>query len=524
MNKIAILSIVTIFSWMSVASQTKDSLNIFPKLQKRELAVINQQWNTTDNAAGMAFSHVSRGSLTTIGTYRSSGDYHRVQEGSSNKGLKFSTVRYDRFNEKVYVRGSFCFNMNKEYDRAWSDVVNTYNSNPYIYGSSVRGNYETQRFDLNLKVYTIPIGKFNFGLTLDYHVSDISRQRDPRSRSYTIDYSVIPSITYSLNSRSKVGVAIFYRYDKEKLPGLSTVQTDPNLKYYTFTGLENAIGRIGGYRAFSRQFISDYVGGSLQYNYENRDIKWLLSVGMDAQWQETLGDKKQSPGSYNSFNYKFLSNIIIKKSTLLHNFLVRASVRDGGANEFRQSLESERDTLTGITTERWITLYTYKNRFVVKTSDFDISWKTYSLDKSGESYRWSAGLNAGYSEFSNIYYLPKSEYSSGKVFAGVSGSYLLYNKRENKIEIEGQYRIGFNTGANLVVASESEISQNILRPDLEYHKLNTSEISGSIRYSFPMKLIKNAKLTGYTRVYGGYLSAGKLNWSDIGVAIGILTL
>ncbi|MDZ4058952.1 MAG: hypothetical protein U1D64_02800, partial [Bacteroidales bacterium] len=139
-------------------------------------------------------------------------------------------------------------------------------------------------------------------------------------------------------------------------------------------------------------------------------------------------------------------------------------------------------------------------------------------------YRWSAGLNDGYSDYSNIYYLPNSEYSSGKVFGGISGSYLLYKKRDNKIEIEGDLRVGFNTDSNLTIALENEISENILRPDLEYHKLNTTEISGSMRYSFPMRFVKNAKLTGYARLYGGTLAAGKLSWSDFGVAIGLLTL
>jgi hypothetical protein len=302
MKKFIIFSIILLSFCESIYSQAKDSVTIYPDIQSRELQIVQQQWLNTNNAAGLAFSLVNKGSYTSLERFVSSGDYHRAQEGSSNKALKFSTQRYDRFNEKIYVRGSFSFLMNNEGERAWSDVINTYNSNPYIYGSSVKGDYQTQKFDLNLKVYSIPSGKFNFGVTIDYHVSDISRQRDPRSRSYSLDYSIIPSVTYAVSKNSRVGVDLYYRFDKEKMPGLTTVQTDPNLKYYTFTGMESAIGRIGGYRGFSRQFVSDYIGGALQYNYENKKVKLLLSAGMDAQWQETLGDKKQTPGSVNSFN------------------------------------------------------------------------------------------------------------------------------------------------------------------------------------------------------------------------------
>src|SRR3989339_699175 len=521
MKKVIIIIVASVFITSTLSGQIKDSIQKFPDFQTRELQGLRQLWNKTENSAGMGFSNVNTGSLTSINKYFSNGDHHRVQEGSANNGLTFSTERYDKFSEKVYVRGSFAFNMNTEEDRGWSDVVNTYNSNPYIYGSSVRGNYESQNFDLNLKVFSVRENGFNYGFTIDYHVADISRQRDPRSRTYVLDYSIIPSITYSIDNHNYVGINLYYRFDKEKMPGLTTVQTDPNLKYYTFTGMESAIGRIGGYRGFSRQFVSDYIGGALQYNYENKKIKLLLSAGMDAQWQETLGDKKQTPGPYNSFNYRFLSNLLIKQNNLLHNFTLSATIKDGGADEHRQNLISTRDTLTGISTETWVTIYTYKNRFVVKTSDIKASWKTYSQIASGKGFRWSAGLFGGYSHFSNIYYLPKSEIGAGKVFGGAEGSYLLFSRNEYKLEFEGLLKAGFKTDSYMLLASQNEISENILIPDFEYHKRNTAEIFGSLRYIFPMKFSKGAKLTGYAKVYGGNIFAtDSNNWSSAGVAIG----
>ncbi|MDP3437370.1 MAG: hypothetical protein Q8S04_09005 [Bacteroidales bacterium] len=524
MKKFIIISFIMLSLCESLYSQVKDSVTKYPDIQSRELQIIQQQWLNTNNAAGLAFSNVTKGSFTSLERFVSRGDYHRAQEGSSNKALRFSTQRYDRFNEKIYVRGSFSFLMNNEGDRAWSDVIKTYNSNPYIYGSSVKGDYQTQKFDLNLKIYTIPMGKFNFGVTVDYHVSDISRQRDPRSRSYSLDYSIIPSLTYAVSKSSKVGVDLYYRFDKEKMPGLTTVQTDPNLKYYTFSGMESAIGRIGGYRGFSRQFVSDYIGGSLQYNYANEKVKFLLSAGMDAQWQETLGDKKQSPGSYNSFNYRLVSNLLIEQNNFLHNFTLTALIKDGGADEHRQNLISTRDTLTGISTETWVTIYTYKNRFVVKTSDINASWKTYSRNASGKGYRWSAGIFGGYNHFSNTYYLPKSEIGAGKFYGGAEGSYLLFSRNETKLEFEGFVKAGFKTDSYLLLASQNEISENILIPDIEYHRRNSAEIYGSLRYIFPMKFAKRTKLTGYAKVYGGNIFAtDSKNWSNAGVAIGLLT-
>ena len=524
MKKVIIIIVASVFITSTLSGQIKDSIQKFPDFQTRELQGLRQLWNKTENSAGMGFSNVNTGSLTSLNKYFSNGDHHRVQEGSANNGLTFSTERYDKFSEKVYVRGSFAFNMNTEEDRGWSDVVNTYNSNPYIYGSSVRGNYESQNFDLNLKVFSVRENGFNYGFTIDYHVADISRQRDPRSRTYVLDYSIIPSITYSIDNHNYVGINLNYRFDKEKMPGLTTVQTDPNLKYYTFSGLENAIGRIGGYRAFSRQFIGDNVGGSLQYNFKKSNINWLISLGMDAGWQETLGDKKQTPGSFNSFDYKFLSNLLIYKNSYLHNFLLNVNVKDAGADEHRQNLISTRDTLTGITTENWVTIYTYKNRFVSLTSDVTLKWDIYSLQKNNDSYNWRVGVNAGYSSFSNIYYLPKSEYSAGRVIAGISGSYVITANKQRKLLFEGSFNSGISTGAKLNLASQTEIAENILMPDFEFHKQNTAEVLGSVKYTFPLQTIKNARLSGYVRLYGGNLFAGAANWSNFGFAVGILTL
>lgn len=522
MKKItALLTSFTLVVTM-VYGEKKDSAVVYPDFLKREIQVVNQLWNLTDNAAGMGYSDVNRGSLTTLLKYYSNGDYHRVQEGSANNGLTFFTERYDRFNDKLFVRGSFAFNMNTEEDRGWSDVINTYNSNPYIYGSSVRGNYESQKFDLNLKVFTVKRDRLNYGLTIDYKVADIARQRDPRSRTYALDYSIIPSLTYSLSKKSSVGANLKYRFDKEKMPSLSTVQTDPNLKYYTFSGLENAVGRIGGYRGFSRQFLGDYLGGAIQYNFKNNTYNLLISAGMDAYWQETLGDKKQTPGSFNSFNYNFTSNLLISKKGYLHNILINIVLKDSGADEYRQNLVSVRDTITGITTENWVTVYTYKNRFVASVADISAKWNTYSI--TNKSYRWRAGFNAGYKSFKNIYYLPKSEYSSGKAYAGLNGSYIFPLGKGKNLIIDAAFDAGINTSSNLNLASQNEISENILLPDLEYHKLNTIELSGSMRYTFPLTFVKNGAISGYARIYGGNLFAGDTSWSNLGFAVGILTL
>ena len=505
--------------------QYVDSLGPVPSLNQRELQLMLQQWLRTGNAAGLVFDQVNKGGFTTFERHHDQGNHHRIQEGSSNSWLRFSSDGYSRFNDRVYARGHFSFLKHEEHDRAWSDVINTYNANPYIFGSSVRGDYDKQQFDLNLQVYMAPMGRISAGFTIDYHVADISRQRDPRSRTYFIDYSIIPAVTYQVSETSRLGLYAFYRYDKERMPNLSTVQTDPNLQYYTFTGIEHAEGRVGGYRAFQRQFISDYAGAAIQYQYKTPGTSLVISSGIDKQWQQTLGDKKQSPGSFNAYSFNSSANLIMQKELIMNHMYVNARLKNGGADEFRQSLITSRDSVSGVSTEFWVTDYIYKNRFVVVTSELHASWKRYVLRPHGKEYAWSLGAEAGWQAFSNIYYLPRSEYSASRTYAGINGSAYLLERNSHRLEFLPAARYGLALHAELEPAGESVLYENILKYDLEYHNRNTVEIAGTVKYTFPMRFVKNNLMSGYVRLHAGKLFAGPDHQQfSINLTVGLLTL
>lgn len=523
MNRFVYLIVFLVFVKPGFA-QHADSLKVSPNKLQRDMQVLFQQWLHTDNAAGLAFANVSKGGLTTFESHYSSGDHHRVQEGSAVNGLRFYSEGYSRFNERLFARGHFRFSKFVEEDRAWSDVVNTYNANPYIYGSSVRGDYDNQLFDLNVKVYSATLGRFNYGLTLDYQVGDISRQRDPRTRTYMLNYAVVPSVTYSLSGKSRVGVNAYYRYGKERMPNISTVQTDPNLQYYTFIGLHNVQGRVGGYKAFQRQFVSDIIGGALQYNFESTGVKLLLSAGVDMLGQQTLGDKMQSPGSYNSYGFNLTGSLILSNTSFVHNASVVARYNNGGANEFRQTLFTERDTLTGVSTEYWVTDYIYQNRFVVETYNVDFSWKSIALKPNGLERNWTLGAEAAFQAFTNTYYLPLAEYGASRVRAEGNGSFFILDKGEHSIEFTSSVGASYSLNTLLRIDGDTEVSELILRPDLEYHSRNTFEIGGSLTYTFPLRVPRMTAMTGYARLYGENLFANKsYGWLAFGLAIGLLT-
>lgn len=105
--------------------------------------------------------------------------------------------------------------MGRQFNRSWSDVLRSHHSNPYFSGSSIKGKYDFQNFDLSAALATLPIKNFTFGARLDYKVGDLSRLKDPRSRTNLADYQLTPAVTYTWNKHS-LGLSGYYHRRKEK--------------------------------------------------------------------------------------------------------------------------------------------------------------------------------------------------------------------------------------------------------------------------------------------------------------------
>lgn len=249
---LGLLASATMFLPTTLQAQTIDE-------SAYRLADAASLWSTTTNAAGLTLDdRVDRG-VAMMEAGHESNDFHRVQEGNQDNGLRFFTERYQHLGRYLYGYGKFDFDMGRTKNRRWSDVRRTYNSNPFISGSEVSGSYDRQDISLTAAVGTTAFGPWRFGLRLDYQLGDLSRLRDPRSRSEMLDYRLAPSLTYSIG-HSTLGLEGHYRRYKEKIPDITTVQTDPNLKYYTMTGMENANGVVGGYNGYMREYVDHEFG------------------------------------------------------------------------------------------------------------------------------------------------------------------------------------------------------------------------------------------------------------------------
>ena len=247
-------------------SQTStDTVSVVtPEMQRLEL--VKQLWLPTRNASGLGFDQVADHGDAWFGVFHSSGDYHRAQEGSRVNGLSFLAERYSKIARNLYVWGSFKFTMDRESERAWSDVILKEYTSPYQYGGSVKGSYDRQLFDLKVKLATGSIGRFTFGAEVDYSVGDLSRLRDPRSR-----------------------------FRKQRLDNIITVQREKQFEYYLLEGLENywmttELGKV------ARRTVADIFGGDLQYKLTEEYGSWLVSLGYERLVEEVVDDERKEPG------------------------------------------------------------------------------------------------------------------------------------------------------------------------------------------------------------------------------------
>ena len=465
-----------------------------------------QQFDATNNAAGMGLSQPANGSKTQIETFYTAGDFHLAQQGPKDYGFEFSTLRYDRFSDKLFMKGSFFYSFDREKERKWSDVRDPWFSIPFIYGSAVAKDYDTHNSGLTFDLYTAPLADWiSVGVRTTYEVADISGMRDPRPRTGYLDLQVVPSVLFTLG-RHHIGLDAGYGYSKEKLIGLSTIQSYPNLYYYKMTGLDHIDGAIAAYSGFKRQFVGDRYLGDISYGYTSDGFSAMVSAGAEYMNQNAYGDKMQSPGSYNYIKYNAVADLLIGGGATLHKLHLKGTYNDAGSNEYLQELTAEKDPETGATTETWVTLYEYVNRYMLKQYDAALDYTLFG-GCTGTDYKWSVRAGAGYTAFVKECYLPYSAFNSSAVTATLGGSLRLMERNAHKLDISLDASGYMPIEVSQSLQFSNIYTEEVLVPDLAYYSSKRVGASCDITWTFPMNLGKAGMANGYLRLSGSICKA-----------------
>ncbi|RKW57829.1 MAG: hypothetical protein D8H98_12290 [Prevotella sp.] len=477
-----------------------------------------QIWRNTDIAAGLTLDSMRNRGFTSMGYTLQEGDYHRVQEGSAQRLLNFYTERYQRIGKWLYGYGSVNFDTGNERERVWSDVYRTYNSNPYFSGSSVPGRYDFQNINLRAVLSTVALGHLRYGLSFEYRLGDLSRQRDPRSRSQLLDYVLTPSVAYTFGDNT-LAAAFTYNRRKEKIPNISTVQTDATLLYYTFTGMENAIGTQGGYNGYLRQWVNHELGAQLAYSHRSTALHSLTALGMARATEYVYGNIKFQPGRYHSFRYWLNAQNRIYAGRTIHSIDASAQYLQAYADEYRQQLTIEKDPVTGIASSHYNTILTYKKRYQVNMLNLVAHYRANFTDGQGRMQRY-LGLEAGMQNVRNRHLVPFSQlrYRSADVKME-AGSALL---RNNSLWVDAYLGAHLSTLADLVLANgDAPYAQHVLLPDMDYYRANAYRGGVSLKYTFPLT-VKKMRTTWFVRgFYDRWQTNSHLHRNVFGLSVGL---
>ena len=485
--------------------------------ERYQLADETQLWRQSHNAAGLAIdmrdSSENRG-VAYFDLSHQSGDYHRVQEGNQTNQLRFFTERYQKIGRYLYGYGSFDFDMGRTKERAWSDVLRSYNSDPFISGSSVYGKYDFQNFTLNAKLASVRLGQFNYGAALAYKVGDLSRLRDPRSRIRQAEYQVTPSATYATGQHT-IGVAAWYHRYKEKLTGLKTIQTDPGLKYYVMSGLEYATGTTGGYNGYQREYVNHDFGGELSYAWQGSSLHSVNSVSLSHGTEYVYGQYKYEPGRYYTYHYGFTSRNRISKGRLLHSADAKVDYEQGYADQYNSQLITEHDG--AYTTQRWERTMTFKKRYQLKKLDLSVHYRlSFTHDKAVAGY---VGASYDLQTVSNKHLLATSQLEYGGSLLGLEGGYGFLSKRL-WVRANANYRIKGKADLDLQNA-RTDHAQGVLLPDMAYYEANWWQGRLEVTYQLPLT-IKRQRTLWFAKVYGQYLKTdNSLDSKGAGVSVGL---
>jgi hypothetical protein len=269
------------------------------------------------------------------------------------------------------------------------------------------------------------------------------------------------------------------------------------------SGLDHVNGAIGAYSGFKRQFYGPRYLADLSYGYSADGFRALVSGGAEYGTLDAYGDKKGSPGSWNYFLYNALADLQFQSGSFLHRIHWTGSFQDAGADEYLQELQAEKDPVTGVTTETWVTLYEYRNRYMLKQYETALDYTLYG-GCTGTDYRWSLEAGAAYTGFLKECYLPYSVFKSDVLSFSLGGSALLADVRRHRVEA------GFRATGSLPLLTfqrlldENDYTREVLEPDAAYYARQRFGGTASLTWTFPLNLGKAGMANGYVRLSGGY--------------------
>ena len=483
-------------------------------------------WLRTDNPVSIGIKTMPDVGHTALGTKSVSGDFHKAMESGGINAWNFSSSGYKSL-KQLNLWGSFRFSQERHKDRCWSDNIDSYNGNPYLTGSSVKGKYSYQMFDFSVKASSKPLFGFMWaGIGLDYSLGDFSRLQDPRPRTQEIDYSIKPGVAF-IFGKEKIGLNLSYGYSKEKIG--SYISKSKDAKEY-FLYLQEGLGVYSTLvsSAYERRIKSWEYGAALQYEHSFGDNSSFLTEVSPYHREDIVEDAyKATPGNYKETGGKI--SIVFHSGNWIAEGMF--DFISGAAEKISQKAVTVTDPVSGVTSTRYETIFSIKSYTSGRMSgEAGLSYIVPSEDQwSGN--KWNAGCKVGLnvSDDEYVYYSPASSFVCANIVPSVHGGGTVFSARKGRLTLEGEFAWSMNISDRYSISDELQdkvILDNVIDPDHEILTSDFMRVSADLRYEFPLTISKTGKnLSGFASLSAsmcfvpGFQGSGR---NIIGLSVGIL--
>ncbi len=483
-------------------------------------------WLKTDNPVSLGITTMPNAGQTSLNAKTLSGDFHKAMESG-----RVNAWGFDSYGSKslkpLNLWGRFNFSQERHQDRCWSDNIRPYNGNPYLTGSSVKGNYSYQLFDFSVRMSSKQLFDFMWtGIGLDYSLGDFSRLQDPRSRTQEIVYTIKPGVAFRFG-KEKIGLNLSYGYSKEKI-GSYVSKSKDSKEYLLYLQEGLGVYSILVSNAYDRRIESWKAGAALQYEHSFGSNSVLLGELSPFYRKDSVEDAYgATPGNYKEAGGRFFLAFRSGNWRSESSF----SFKTGSAKKITQKSVTVTDPSSGVTSTRYETIFSIKSYTAEKLSaETGLSYVVKDTALPWGS-KWNAGCKVRFNSDNDeyVYYSPVSSFARDNIVPYFYGGGTVLATKGHFLMIDGEFAYRVNLSDNYSISDELRdkvILDNVISPDREIMTSDFLKVSATFRYVFPLPATSaGRRLSGFTSLSAsmcfvpGFEGSGR---NLIGVSVGIL--
>jgi hypothetical protein len=453
-----------------------DSLAQHTSLSSEKILLLKTVWSGSANAASLQFLNFDTKIAKAYLNYNfTEGDFKKYQQANKLNNFGFYTNGYINLKEWKFY-GDFNYFKNKNEGIKWTNVLDTYNDNPYILADSIGGTYYKEYFKMRGKIAWQINNNFIFGLNLNYKTGIGVRRKDPRPKNLLTAFNISPAIIFTIN-KIKLGVNLQYQTSKENTKTITV--TDSVYHYFNIKGL----GAFSVSTEKDNQSHESYLlGGGLQigytgnktsnltetkFSFKETDIKRGISFPLQVVMLENYRTEIAS-----TFMFRQKKNTINK---LLIYF----------TDKHIYGHEPVVEPITNQVLYQWETLTKY-TLYWHNQQKYGVHYSYYQLTNNNHLNWGGTVLGEVTTSSSTYYFVPETNEQTLNYFKFKGVIEKEFNKNQNTfiISANGSYQKGFNSSYRIVSNEVLRKTVNVefVAHDFDYFNQQLFQFGSSVQF------------------------------------------